>query len=138
MILLEKKIDTKVGMRLNKNQHDFVIREQIRALQEELGEQGGEAGGYDDEDDEYYDKIDALPLPAENKEKLLKEVSRLMKMPSASQEAAVIRLYLDECLELPWGKYTQDTLSISRAEKILNADHYGLTKVKERILDVPE
>ena len=136
MILLEKKIDTKVGMRLNKNQHDFVIREQIRALQEELGEQGGEAGGYDDEDDEYYDKIDALPLPAENKEKLLKEVSRLMKMPSASQEAAVIRLYLDECLELPWGKYTQDTLSISRAEKILNDDHYGLTKVKERILEV--
>lgn len=136
MILLEKKIDTKVGMRLNKNQHDFVIREQIRALQEELGEQGGEPGGYDDEDDEYYDKIDALPLPAENKEKLLKEVSRLMKMPSASQEAAVIRLYLDECLELPWGKFTQDTLSVSRAEKILNDDHYGLTKVKERILEV--
>ncbi len=136
MILLEKKIDTKVGMRLNKNQHDFVIREQIRALQEELGDQGGEGAPYDDEDDEYYDKIDALPLPEENKEKLLKEVARLMKMPSASQEAAVIRLYLDECLELPWGKYTQDTLSVSRAEKVLNEDHYGLTKVKERILEV--
>ena len=59
-----------------------------------------------------------------------------MKMPSASQEAAVIRLYLDECIELPWGKFTQDTLSVSRAEKILNDDHYGLTKVKERILEV--
>ncbi len=136
MILLEKKIDTKVGMRLNKNQHDFVIREQIRALQEELGEQGGADGVYDDEDNEYYDKIDALTLPEENREKLLKEVTRLMKMPSASQEAAVIRLYLDECIELPWGKFTQDTLSVPRAEKILNDDHYGLTKVKERILEV--
>ena len=136
MILLEKKIDTKVGMRLNKNQHDFVIREQIRALQEELGEGNGEGGVYDDEDDEYYDKIDALTLPTANKEKLLKEVARLMKMPSASQEAAVIRSYLDECIELPWNKYTEDTLSIERAEKILNEDHYGLTKVKERILEV--
>ena len=136
MILLEKKIDSKVGMRLNKNQHDFVIREQIRALQEELGDGGGESGVYDNEDDEYYDKIDALKLAPENREKLMKEVSRLMKMPAASQEAAVIRLYLDECLELPWNIYTTDTLSIERAERILNEDHYGLTKVKERILEV--
>ncbi len=135
VISLEKKIELKVGMRLNKNQHDFVIREQIRALQEELGD-GGEPGVYDDEDDEYYDKIDALSLSDANREKLLKEVSRLMKMPSASQEAAVIRSYLDECIELPWNKYTEDTLSIERAEKVLNDDHYGLTKVKERILEV--
>lgn len=136
MILLEKKIENKVGMRLNKNQHDFVIREQIRALQEELSEGGGEGGVFDDEDDEYYEKIDALSLPSANREKLLKEVSRLMKMPSASQEAAVIRSYLDECIELPWNKYTEDTLSIVKAEKVLNEDHYGLTKVKERILEV--
>ncbi len=136
MILLEKKIDSKVGMRLNKNQHDFVIREQIRALQEELGDGGPEGVPYDDEDNEYYEKIDALHLTQENREKLLKEVSRLMKMPAASQEAAVIRMYLDECLELPWDTYTKDTLSIERAEKILNEDHYGLTKVKERILEI--
>ena len=97
---------------------------------------GGDGGVFDDEDDEYYEKIDALSLPSANREKLLKEVSRLMKMPSASQEAAVIRSYLDECIELPWNKYTEDTLSIVKAEKVLNEDHYGLTKVKERILEV--
>ena len=131
MLMIERKINIKVNSRLSRNQHEYLIREQIRALQEELGEDDY----YGDEDEDYFDQISKLPMPEDTREKLLKEVSRLMKMPQGSQEASVMRLYLDACVTLPWGVYTKDTLSIEKAEKVLNADHYGLKKVKERILE---
>lgn len=130
----EKRINEQVSSRLKKNQKDFYLREQIRAIQEELGESPD--GPYEDEDELYNDKIAALAAPEEVKEKLFKDVSRLLKMPIGSQDAAVLRTYLDTCIDLPWGKYTIDTLSLDEAQKILDSDHYGLEKVKERILEL--
>lgn len=88
------------------------------------------------EADRYRQQMEALNLPQEAVEKLDKEIDRLSRMPGNSQEAAVIRTYLDTCLGLPWGQYTVDDLDIRRAENILNKEHYGLKKVKDRILEI--
>lgn len=132
VLAIEQDIHERVNEQMDKNQRDYYLREQMRAISQELGED-------DDtrfEADRYRQQIDSLELPEEAVEKLLKEVDRLSRMQGNSQEAAVIRTYLDTCLGLPWGKYTVDNLDIRRAENILNKEHYGLEKVKDRILEI--
>ncbi|MBO5882805.1 MAG: endopeptidase La [Clostridia bacterium] len=127
--LLECELDIhkKVRANLNQNQRDFYLREQIRVIKDELGDSS--------ETDEYYDKIMEAKLPDEVKEKLLKENERMSRTPFGSSEASVIRSYLDTCLEIPWTAETRDRLDIKTAKKILDNDHDGLEKVKERILE---
>ena len=124
----EARIHAKVKDRMNDHQKDYFLREQIRAIQEELGEDN-------DEIDEYRQKIVSSNFPKEITEKLLKELSRLDKTPYGAAESTVLRNYLDTCLELPLGKRSKTTPDMEKAEKILNADHDGLEKVKERILE---
>lgn len=128
---LETSISERVQDNLSKNQRDMLLREQIRVLQNELGE--GES--QESEIQEYKDAIAKAKLPQEVEKKLLKEVSRLEKQPFGSVEATVIRNYLDICVELPWNKHTKERINVDAARKLLDADHYGLEKVKERILE---
>lgn len=129
---LEQDMQNKVRDQLTRSQRDYVLREQLKVLQQELGE---EPQGGDNEITEYRQKIAHAKLPAEVAEKLMKEVGRLEKQPFGSAEAAVLRNYLDAVLELPWGKKTRERVDVEAARKILDADHYGLEKVKERILE---
>lgn len=132
VLTLEKELYEKVRDQVDKNQREYFLREQMKAIQDELGE--GDAG--QDEIYEYYNKLQKLNLPKESAEKLEKEIDRLYKMPYNSQEASVIRTYLDTCFALPWNKETKDKLDIAKAKKQLDADHYGLEKVKERIIEL--
>ena len=125
----EKEIHHTVRARLNRNQKEYYLREEMKVIQEELG--GGEAS----ESDEYYDRIMKAKLPKEVEAKLLKENARLAKTPFGSAEAGLIHTYLDTCLDLPWTKKTKDRVNVSSAAKILDADHDGMEKVKERILE---
>ena len=133
MLEVEEQIHRKVRGQIEKNQRDYFLREQLKALQNELGE-GGDAET-ENEIAEYREKIESMTLPPEVYEKLTKEVNRLQKISIGSPESTVIRNYLDICLELPWDKKTKDRIDIKIAEKILNDDHDGLEKVKERILE---
>ncbi len=126
----ELNIHNKVRQQIEDNQREYYLREQLKVIQNELGENGG-----DSEIDEYDEQIYNAHLPEEVEAKLLKELRKLAKTPYASSEAAVIRSYIETCLEIPWSKLTKDRDSIDRASKILEADHDGLTKVKERILE---
>lgn len=128
---LEAEIQEKVQENVNRGQRDYYLREQMRVIQSELGEENE-----DEELFQYENKIRNLKLSEEIEDKLLKEVRRLSKQPSSSQEAALIRNYLDICLELPWNKRTKERVDIRVAQKILDDDHYGLEKVKERILEI--
>lgn len=132
VLAIEKDIRDKVSDSMEKNQRDYYLREQMRAIAGELDE--GEDTKLEAEN--YKERILALNLPEEASEKLLKETERLSKMQAGSQEATVIRTYLDTCLELPWNVSTVDNLDIKKAEAVLNQDHYGLEKVKERILEL--
>lgn len=128
---IERSITTKVRQQIDKNQREYYLREQIKAIQKELGD-------YQDvttEVDEYRERIEEANLPDEVKAKALKEVQRLSRMHSTSAESGVIRTYLDIILELPWKKKTEERLDIGLAQEILDRDHYGLEKVKERILE---
>lgn len=131
---VEKKLQSKVRKQIDKVQKEYYLKEKLKAIQEELGEEtlDEEQGP---EISEYKKKINAAKLPPEVKEKALKEYERLTKMPSMASEASVIRTYLDTILELPWKKKTKSQIDITQVEKILNEDHYGLKKVKERILE---
>ena len=125
----EHSIQMQVREKIDRNQKDYFLREQIKAIQSELG---------DDEDDEikeYEDKISAAPLPDEVREKLYKELGKLAKTPFGAAEGTVIRTYLDTCLDFPFGKKSNDSVSVDEARKILDTDHDGLKKVKERILE---
>ena len=126
---IEKELNDAAIESMNRGQREYYLREELKAIQSELGEDGA------DEIDEYRKKIDALPVSDEVRSKLRKELSHLSKQPFGSSEGAVIRTYLDTCLELPWGKYTKETVDIKKARSILDRDHYGLEKVKERILE---
>jgi len=128
---LEQEISEKVQDQMDKNQREYYLREQIRVISDELGTGEDTAG----EAEEYRRKIALLPLADEHKKKLLKEADRLAMMQGFSQEASVIRTYLDTVLELPWGIYTADNYDIIEARKILDRDHYGLDKVKDRIIE---
>ncbi len=131
VLMLENHIQRQVNEQINQNQKEYYLREQLRAIHQELGEDED----LEDEIHNYLQKIEELCLCDEAHEKLVSEVKRLSKMPSSSQEAAVIRGYIDTCLELPWNTKTEDTANIERARKILDRDHYGMKKVKERILE---
>ena len=125
----ERDIQLKVREKIDKNQKDYFLREQIKAIQTELG---------DDEEDEiseYDNKIYEANIPDNVKEKLYKELSKLAKTPFGAAEGTVIRSYLDTCLEFPFGKRTSDEVNVEEARRILNEDHDGLDKVKERILE---
>lgn len=132
VLAIEQDIQERVNNQMDKNQRDYYLREQMRVIAQELDE---------DEDirieaDRYRARLDSLELPEEAYEKLGKEIDRLCRMQSNSQEAAVIRTYLDTSLGLPWGLYTQDDLDINKARNLLNKEHYGLDKVKQRILEI--
>ncbi|MEG3072663.1 MAG: endopeptidase La [Ruthenibacterium sp.] len=132
ILRIEKDIQGKVNEQIEKNQRDYYLREQMHAISEELDD-------LDDTREEaqrYLDKIAALQLPEEANEKLRKEAERLGKMQGNSQEASVIRSYLDICLDLPWNTETTDYIDINKAAAVLEKDHYGLQKVKERILEI--
>ena len=132
ILMLEKEIHEQVKGRLEKNQRDYYLREQMRVISSQLGE-GDNA---QDEIYEYLERIEELDVSDEVFEKLYKETEKLMKMPPNSHEAALIRTYLDTCLDLPWNTRTKDRLDLDRAKKQLDNDHYGLQKVKERILEL--
>jgi ATP-dependent Lon protease len=129
VISLEVELEGKVRERVAHVQRDMILREQVKVLQHELGDDG------DEEIEEYADRIEALHLTEEIEKKLLKEVDRLAKQPFGSAEASVIRNYLDVCLEMPWNKTTRVRSNVEAARKILERDHFGLEKVKERILE---
>ena len=129
VISLESEMEQKVRMRVAQVQKDMILREQVKVLQHELGDDG------DEEIEEYTARIEAAHLPDEVHTKLTKEVERLAKQPFGSAEASVIRNYLDVCLELPWNKSTRERADVAQARKILDKEHYGLDKVKERVLE---
>lgn len=126
---LENLINEQTKNSIDKGQREYYLREQMRIIQEQLGE--------DDGDDAYAYINDIMELKADEKvkEKLMKEADKLTKLPPSSQEAFVIKNYLDTILDLPWGKYTKAKISMPKAEAVLEKDHYGLKKVKERILE---
>lgn len=126
----EFEIHRRVKGKIDNNQKEFFLREQMRAIQQELGEGGG-----DEEIDEYYARIAAAKLPKEIADKLNKEVSRMAKTPYGSAEGTVLRNYLDVCLDIPWTKLSSEKINVAHAKKVLDADHDGLEKVKERILE---
>ena len=128
---VQHELEEQAQERVNQAQQDYLLREQMKILQQELGESDDPM----QESDEYSEKIRALGLPEESEQHLLKEVSRLKKQPFGSSEASVIRNYLDVCLDIPWNTRTNETLDIRQAQKTLDADHYGLEKVKERITE---
>lgn len=128
----EMNIHKKVRVQLDANQRDYYLKEQLRAIRDELGENEEEE---DEEIVEYNSKIAAANLPDEVREKLVKEVKKLAKTPYTSAESSVMRNYLDLCLELPWGVKSKDRIDVAAAKKILDEDHDGLDRVKERILE---
>jgi ATP-dependent Lon protease len=128
---LEKKINVRVRKQMEKTQKEYYLREQLKAIQKELGDKDDRAA----EVEEYRQRLKEAKFPKEAADKIHKEIERLEKMPPMVAESAVIRTYLDWMLSLPWSKETKDSLDIGDAEKILDQDHYGLEKVKERILE---
>ncbi|MBQ7713786.1 MAG: endopeptidase La [Oscillospiraceae bacterium] len=130
VVALEQEIEGKARGRMGRIHRDFILREQIKVLQHELGE--GEDG---EELDAYRDRILALRLPEETEKKLLKDVGRLSKQQFGSAEASVLRAYLDTVLELPWNRFTKERADVVAARKILERDHFGMEKVKERVLE---
>ncbi len=131
ILSLDMEIQNRAREQMSDNQRDYYLREQMKAIQAELGE--GEGGN--SELSEYKQKIAQLKAPQPVKEKLEKELGRLAKQPYSSSEASVLRGYLDVCLELPWGKYTKERVSVDAVRKALDHDHFGLEKVKQRILE---
>ncbi len=131
ILKMENELNEKVQESVNQNQRDYYLREQLKVIHNELGDYDE-----DEEVEDYEAKVRKLKLPEEIEQKLLKEVSRLSKQPSGSSEAAVLRNYLDICLELPWNTRTKETVDVEKCRKMLDADHYGLEKVKERILEL--
>jgi len=132
VLAVERQIDTKLRVRLENNHRDHVLREQLKVIQSELGDGVGEEQS---EFRIYREHIISLGLTDETEMKILKEVDKLEKQPFGSAEASVIRNYLEICMELPWNLKTHERLNIETARKILDDDHYGLLKVKERILE---
>lgn len=131
VIEIENDIVEKARQNIEKNQRDYFLREQLAVIQEELGEQDNP----ESESEEYKKKILDLHLDEEIEKTLLKECAKLKKMGYSNQEATVIRTYLDTCLDLPWNKFTTDKLEIYKVRKSLDKEHYGLNKVKDRIIE---
>lgn len=128
---IESEIQEKVQNEIDKSQREYYLREEMKVISEALGESDNPL----EEAEEYKSKVSALKCSDVIKEKLLKECDKLAKMPSGSHEGTVERNYLDKCLEIPFGKYTKDSINLEKSRKILDKEHYGLDKVKERIVD---
>ena len=131
VLKIESKIQEKTRVSIDQNQKDYYLREQMKAIREELGE-----GDSEDESEGYARRIKELKLDEEREKKLLKDVERLKKQPFGSSEGAVLRNYLDVVLELPWNTKTKERVDVAAARKILDNDHFGMEKVKERILEI--
>ena len=125
---LQKDIENKVRRGIDRNQHEYYLREQLKVIHKELGDDA-------DELDEYREKLDAKTMPEEARAKAEKELAKMSKMPPSSPESAVCRSYLDLILELPWAESTHDEIDLARARRVLDRDHYGLEKVKSRIIE---
>lgn len=128
---MERQINSRVKKQMEKTQKEYYLREQMKAIQKELGEKEGRLG----EVEELRNQLEEAQLPESVAEKVNKEIDRLEKMPQSSAEGGIIRNYIDWLLALPWSKLTEDDLDIARAEQILDEDHYGLEKPKERVLE---
>lgn len=131
VIGLEKKIGQRVKKSMERTQKEYYLREQMKAIQKELGDKEGKTG----EVASLREQIDEANMPENVEEKALKELERYEKMPASSAESSVLRNYLDWLIQLPWVKETEDILDVNRAERILDEDHYGLEKVKERVIE---
>jgi ATP-dependent Lon protease len=129
VLALEQRIKERVREQIDKNQREYYLREQLKAIHDELGGEGG------NEIEALREKVRAKHLLADLEERLLKEVSRLERMPAVSAEATVVRNYLDWALALPWNEQSEDVLDLDVAERVLDDDHYGLEQVKERIIE---
>ena len=129
---LQHSIHDEVHERMDKNQRDYFLREQLKVISQELNDEESP----EEESEKYKAKINALPLEDKYKKKLLDESDRLLKLSSSSAEANVTRTYLDRVLALPWNNETKDSLHLDKARKVLDKDHYGLTEVKERIVEL--
>lgn len=128
---IEARIQEKVQKEIDKNQREYYLREEMRVISDELGE--GESPA--EEADDYRKRVESLECSDDIKQKLFKECDKLMKMPSGSHEATVVRNYLDKCLEIPFGSFTKDSINLEKSRKVLDRDHYGLDKVKTRIVE---
>jgi ATP-dependent Lon protease len=128
---IEHDISSKVKTQINQNQREYYLREQMRAIQEELGTDEEVEG----EINQWYKQLEELNLPEKTREKVEKEIKRMSKMQASSAESAVIRTYIETILSLPWNKETESNIDLKHAEEILEEDHYGLEKVKERVLE---
>lgn len=131
ILSIEQGIHEQVQEQIDKNQREYYLREQLKIISQELGE------GDNPQDDAqvYRQKIEALHLTEESEKKLYEECDKLSRMPSGSHEATVVRGYIETCLAMPWNTYTKDNLDLKAAQKVLERDHYGLKKIKERILE---
>ena len=127
---IKRDFQQKVKEDIDQNQKEYILREQMKVIRRELGEDNTLSDA-----DEYYKKVEELCADEETKARLKKEIDRFQSMPSGSQEANVIRTYIETLLELPWKKVSEDNNDLKHAEEVLNADHYGLEKVKERVLE---
>jgi ATP-dependent Lon protease len=130
---IQKNIRARVEKEMGDNQREFILREQLKAIQQELGERGQD--DHDGDLSEYREKIEAAKMPPPVQERAFKELDRFDKTPSASPESGVIRNYLDWLVAMPWSTRTEEALDMGEAEAVLDQDHYGLEKVKERILE---
>ncbi|MGE5630312.1 MAG: endopeptidase La [Caulobacteraceae bacterium] len=128
---IERKINSRVRKQIDKSQKEYYLREQLKAIQKELGEKEGHA----EDIDMYREKLSKLEVPEEVKEKVEKELDRLSKISIGSPEVGVSKTYLDWIFDLPWNTETKDNLDIKNARKVLDEDHFGLKKVKERVLE---
>lgn len=128
---IEAEIQEKLQKEIDKSQREYYLREEMKVISDELGDSETPV----EEADEYKTKVNNLKCTDEIKTKLLKECDKLVKMPSGSHEGTVVRTYLDKCLEIPFGKYSKDRINLEKSRKILDADHYGLDKVKSRIIE---
>ena len=131
LLSLEKKIGQKVKRSMERTQKEYFLREQMKAIQTELGDKEGKGG----EVEELREKIEQSGMPEETMKAALKELDRYEKLPASSAESGVIRNYIDWLLALPWTETTEDMIDLAHSEEILNKDHYGLEKVKERVLE---
>lgn len=131
ILKIEKKITLRVKKQMNKVQKDYYLREQLKAIQKELGEEDD----INSEADEYREKLNKIKAPKETKEKIEKEINKFSKVSPMSPDVSVSRAYLDTVFSLPWNKETRDKLDLEKAKEILDNEHYGLEKVKERILE---
>lgn len=128
---IEAEIQEKLQKEIDKSQREYYLREEMKVISDELGDSETPI----EEADEYKTKVNNLKCTDEIKTKLLKECDKLVKMPSGSHEGTVVRTYLDKCLEIPFGKYSKDRINLEKSRKILDTDHYGLDKVKSRIIE---